>query len=48
MQAVTGKLIKKFIFFFEFSRVSPGDQPLAKQPEDHGYKIDGRLNTDAR
>ena len=31
--AITEKPIKK-IFFFEFSRVSPGDQPLAKEPED--------------
>ena len=27
-------------FFFKFSRVSPGDQPLAKEPEDSGYEID--------
>ena len=25
--------------FFEFSRVSPGNQSLAKEPEDSGYEI---------
>ena len=30
---------QKINFFFEFSRVSPGDQPLAKEPEDSGYEI---------
>ena len=24
---------------FQFPRVSPGDQPLAKEPEDSGYEI---------
>ena len=38
-QAVTGQPIKKCLFFFEFSRVSPGDQPLATEPEDSGYEI---------
>ena len=38
MQAVMGRPIKKNNFF-EFSRVSPGDQPLAKEPEDSGYDI---------
>ena len=31
MQPVTGQPIKK--------KVSPGDQPLAKDPEDSGYEI---------
>ena len=38
MQAVTGQQIIK-IFFFEFSRVSPGAHPLTKKPEDSGYEI---------
>ena len=38
MQAVTEQPIKKY--FFEFSRVFPGYQPLAKQPEDSGYEIE--------
>ena len=38
MQAVAGQQIKKFKFI-EFSRVSPGDQPLVKEPEDSGYEI---------
>ena len=42
MQAVTGQPIKK-IAFFEFSRVSPGDHPLTKKPEDSGYEIAGVL-----
>ena len=25
---------------FQFPRVSPGDQPLAKEPEDSGYEIE--------
>ena len=25
---------------FQHPRVSPGDQPLAKEPEDSGYEID--------
>ena len=36
MQAVTGQPIKTFIYlfiYFSFSRVSPGDQPQAKEPE---------------
>ena len=37
MQAVMGKPIK--IFFFKLFRVSPGDQLLAKEPEDSGYEI---------
>ena len=24
---------------FQFPRVSPGDQPLAKEPEDSGYEV---------
>ena len=39
MQTATRQPIKKFKFF-EFSRVSPGDQPPAKEPEDSGYKIE--------
>ena len=31
-----------FFFFVEFSRVSPGDQSLAKEPEDSGYEIEWR------
>ena len=27
------------ILIFEFPRVSPGDQPLAKEPEESGYEI---------
>ena len=42
MEAVT-ELIQssqsKNLNIFEFSRVSPGDQPLAKEPEDSGYEI---------
>ena len=34
----TGSQSKNFKLF-EFSRVSPDDQPLAKEPEDSGYKI---------
>ena len=39
MQAVTEQLIKTFNVF-DFPRVSPGDQPLAKEPEDSGYEIE--------
>ena len=39
MQAIMRQPIKKFIFF-KFSRVSPGDQLLAKEPEDSGYEIE--------
>ena len=39
MQVDTGKLIKKCINFFKFSRVSPGAHQLTKKPEDSGYKI---------
>ena len=35
MQAVTRQPI-----LFEFPRVSPGNQPLAKEPEDSGHEID--------
>ena len=37
----TGKPIKIFLIFFvfEFSRVSPDDQPLAKEPKNSGYEI---------
>ena len=31
-----GSQSKKNVFF-DFSRVSPGDQPLAKEPDDSGY-----------
>ena len=34
-----GSQLKKNLFFFEFSRVSPSDQPLAKDPDDSGYEI---------
>ena len=37
MQAVTEQPVKKFKF--KFSRVSPGDHPLTKKPEDSGYEI---------
>ena len=30
----------KNLIFFEFSRVSPGDQPLVKEPEDSRYEND--------
>ena len=43
MQAVTWQpkgSQSKNLNFFEFSRVSPGDQPLNKEPEDSGYEID--------
>ena len=35
-----GKTLGTVIFFTEFSRVSPGDQPLAKEPEDSRYEIE--------
>ena len=38
-KSFTGQPIENFIFFFVFSRVSPGDQPLAKEPDDSGYEI---------
>ena len=38
MEAVTGQPIQNFNFF-EFSRVSPGDQPLAKELEDSEIKL---------
>ena len=41
MQAVTEQ---KKIIFFEFSRISTGDQPLAKEPEDSWYEIDQSAN----
>ena len=37
-QAVRGSQSKKLIFF-ELSRVSPGDQPLTKEPEDSEFQI---------
>ena len=37
--ACTEQPIKRFKTFFEFSRVSPGDHPLTKKPEDSGYEI---------
>ena len=40
MQVVMRQPIKR-LTFLEFPRVSPGNnQPLAKEPEDCGYKID--------
>lgn len=39
-QAISGQPIQKiFFFFFEFSRLSLGDQPPAKMPEDSEYKM---------
>ena len=40
METVTGQPIKKFNFFFEFSRVSSCALPLTKKPEDSGYETD--------
>ena len=37
MQAVSEQPIKKLTFISN-SPVSPGDQPLAKEPEDSGYE----------
>ena len=34
------------IDFFANSRVSPGDQPLAKEPEDSAYEIATAINSD--
>ena len=34
--------------FCEFSRVSPGDQPLAKEPEDSAYEIATANNSDSQ
>ena len=36
-----GSQSKKFNFF-EFSGVSPEDQPLAKEPEDSVYEVDAK------
>ena len=44
MQAVTEQPIKKFKFF-RIPRVSPGDQPLAKELEDSGYEIEHETGT---
>ena len=41
MQAVTRQ---PNIFFFDLPRVSPGDQPLAKELEDSGYEIDPTIS----
>ena len=40
-RAVMGKPImnRRKFFFFDFPRVSPGDQPLTIEPEDSGYEI---------
>ena len=35
----------KKLIFFEFFEVTPGDQPLAKEPEDSGYEI-ARISLD--
>ena len=34
-----GEANQNNFFFFDFPRVSPGNQPLAKEPEDSGYEI---------
>ena len=39
MQAVTGQPKEKKNFL-EFPRVSPGEHPLAKEPEDSGYEME--------
>ena len=44
MQVVMRQPIKKIIFF-EFSRVSPGDQLLAIKPEASGYEIESNLES---
>ena len=38
----------KNLNFFEFSRVFPDDQPLAKEPEDFGYKMAVETDTHGR
>ena len=38
MQPITGQPINKFIVFVKFSKVSPGDQLLAKKPKDTVYE----------
>ena len=46
MQAVTWQpkgSQSKDLNFFEFSRVSPGDQSLVKEPEDSEYEIDTNI-----
>ena len=50
MQAVTERIQSsqsKNLFYFEFSRVSPGAYPLTKMPEDSGYGIGLAVKFDA-
>ena len=42
MEAVAGQPIKRIKFSFEFPRVFPGHQLMAKEHEDSGYEIPGR------
>lgn len=40
----TGKPIKNFFFFFNFSRESPSNQSLVKEPADSMYEADSCKN----